>query len=285
MYEETVVYKNDMNLVPLRRFTSTEINLFFAMCNKLKEQDTNTLHLSFTDLKKLSNYSENTRNINRFISDLDDVYQKMLQLTISYEDDEVIERFVLFNHYKIHKKDQYLEISTSPNLKHILNSITNNFTKFELREMTQLKSTYSKNMFRLLKQYKHTGYMKLKMEDFKKRLDIPTSYQMNDITKRVLKPIIQELSFLFSNLRINKIKAQKGRKIEWLEFTFTPEKRIHSKRQAQGHNKDNSFKYRNRELTPKWLENRPEDQYRNQKRQFTAEERQAFLEKMKNEEN
>ncbi|GAB5810198.1 hypothetical protein JMUB7514_27440 [Staphylococcus aureus] len=42
MTGETVVYKNEMNLVPLRRFTATEINLFFAMCNKLKEQDTNT---------------------------------------------------------------------------------------------------------------------------------------------------------------------------------------------------------------------------------------------------
>ncbi len=36
MTGETVVYKNEMNLVPLRRFTATEINLFFAMCNKLK---------------------------------------------------------------------------------------------------------------------------------------------------------------------------------------------------------------------------------------------------------
>lgn len=43
MSGETVVYKNDLNLVPLRKFTSIEINLFFAMCNKLKEQDTYTL--------------------------------------------------------------------------------------------------------------------------------------------------------------------------------------------------------------------------------------------------
>ncbi|MRX06166.1 RepB family plasmid replication initiator protein, partial [Staphylococcus aureus] len=47
MTGETVVYKNEMNLVPLRRFTATEINLFFAMCNKLKEQDTNCLLYTF----------------------------------------------------------------------------------------------------------------------------------------------------------------------------------------------------------------------------------------------
>ena len=77
MAGETVVYKNDLNLVPLRKFTSTEINLFFAMCNKLKEKETNTLLLSFDELKELSNYSPETRNINRFVKDLDDVYKKM----------------------------------------------------------------------------------------------------------------------------------------------------------------------------------------------------------------
>ena len=253
MTGETVVYKNDLNLVPLRKFTSTEINLFFAMCNKLKEKETNTLHLSFDELKELSNYSPKTRNINRFVKDLDDVYKKMLELTIRYEDDEVIERFILFNHYRIHKKDQYLEISTSPNLKHILNSITSNFTKFELKEMTNLKSTYSKNMFRILKQYKHTGYMKIKIDDFRERLDIPKSYRMTDINKNVLKPIVTELNTIFNNLHINKIKAKKGRKIEWLEFIFDPEKRIHNKRQPQMTNVGKQRQYINREKTPEWL--------------------------------
>ena len=256
MTGETVVYKNEMNLVPLRRFTATEINLFFAMCNKLKEQDTNTLRLSFDELKKLSNYSPETRNINRFANDLDNVYKKMLNLTIRYEDDDVIERFVLFNHYRNHKREQYLEISTSSNLKHILNSITNNFTKFELKEMTRLKSTYSKNMFRLLKQYKHTGYLKIHIDDFKNRLDIPKSYRMTDINKNVFKPIIIELGSIFNNLTINKIKAKKGRKIEWIEFTFDAEKRIHNKRQPQMSKIDKSRQYVRREKTPKWLEER-----------------------------
>lgn len=256
MTGETVVYKNEMNLVPLRRFTATEINLFFAMCNKLKEQDTNTLRLSFDELKKLSNYSPETRNINRFANDLDNVYKKMLNLTIRYEDDDVIERFVLFNHYRIHKREQYLEISTSSNLKHILNSITNNFTKFELKEMTRLKSTYSKNMFRLLKQYKHTGYLKIHIDDFKNRLDIPKSYRMTDINKNVFKPIIIELGSIFNNFTINKIKAKKGRKIEWIEFTFDAEKRIHNKRQPQMSKIDKSRQYVRREKTPKWLEER-----------------------------
>ena len=256
MSNGTVIYHNEMNLVPLRKFASVEIDLFFAMCNKLKEQDTNKLYLSFEELKYLSNYNYETRNINRFIGDLQNIYKKILEITYRREDEDVIEFFVLFNHFKIHKTEKYLEISTNPDLKFVLNDITRNFTKFELKELTNLKSSYSKTMFRLLKQYKHTGYLKLSMEDFRTRLDVSKSYQMCDITKRVLKPISKELTPIFNNLNINKVKAKKGRKIEYLEFIFDAEKRIHNKRQPQITNIGKSRQYTNREKTPKWLDDK-----------------------------
>jgi plasmid replication initiation protein len=283
MVSETVVYRNEMNLVPLRKFTSTEVNLFFTLCNKLKEQDTRKLQIPFDDLKHLSNYY--SRSQERFIKDLEHVYDKMLQLTYTERNGKSFEKFVLFTSYKVDIEEQYLSISVNPDLKHILNSITADFTKFELQEMTHLKSTYAKNMFRLLKQFKHTGYFKILVGDFRERLDIPKSYRMSEIDKYVLKPIIKELGAIFKNLNISKVKAKKGRKIEYLEFNFIPEKRIHSKRQAKIYNNDKPFKNMNRELTPKWLENRTEDQYRNQTREFTEEERQAFLEKIKKEQD
>ena len=224
------------------------------MCNKLKEQDTNTLHLSFDELKKLSNYSPETRNIKRFVDDLQRVYDKMLDIRYTIRTETKIKKFVLFYKYEIDISERYLEIATSPDLKYILNSITSNFTKFELKEMTHLKSTYAKNMFRILKQYKHTGYMKIKIDDFRERLDVPKSYRMTDINKNVLKPIVTELNTIFNNLHINKIKAKKGRKIEWLEFIFDAEKCIHSKRKPERQDKIMSKRYSSREKTPKWLE-------------------------------
>ena len=111
-------------------------------------------------------------------------------------------------------------------------------------------------MFRLLKQYKHTGYFKIQIDDFRERLDIPKSYRMTHINQKVLTPIIKELSMIFNNLHISKIKAKKGRKIEWLEFTFDAEKRIHNKRQSQITNIGKSRQYTNREKTPKWLDDK-----------------------------
>lgn len=104
---------------------------------------------------------------------------------------------------------------------------------------------------------------------------------MTHINQKVLTPIINELSFIFNNLNINKIKAKKGRKIEWLEFTFDAEKRIHNKRQPQMANIGKSRQCISREKTPKWLEERT---YEHQpKREYDPQlekEREAFLKQL-----
>ncbi|WP_145374231.1 replication initiation protein [Staphylococcus epidermidis] len=252
MSGETVVYKNDMNLVPLRKFNNTEVNLFFTLCNKLKDKGNLTVNVPFEELKELSNYYSHDKKL--FIQDLEKFYDKVFSLTYREETENVIRKFILFTKVEIYKDKEYVAIGVNPDLEHIINSLTSNFTKFELKEMTHLKSTYSKHMFRILKQYKHTGYVKIKIDDFRERLDIPSSYRMTNINQKVLAPIIKELGFIFNNLSINKIKAKKGRKIEWLEFTFDAEKRIHNKRQPQMTNIGKAHQYINREKTPKWLD-------------------------------
>jgi len=276
MTGETVVYRNDLNLVPLRKFTSTEIDLFFSMCNKLKEQETTTLTIPFNDLKKLSNYTPTAKA--RFIQDLKKVYSKMLQLTYTEYSGLSFKSFVLFTSYEVHAEDEYLKIKINPDLKEILNSLTGNFTKFELEELTHIKSSYSKNMYRLLKQFKHTGHFKINIKDFKERLDIPENYRMTNINQRVLTPIIKELGFIFKNLNINKIK--KGNKFEWLEFSFEPEKRIHSKRQLDMTSISKSNQNIGREMTPEWLKNNNHASINHKAIEYTEEERQAFLKRM-----
>lgn len=280
MSGETVVYKNDMNLVPLRKFNNTEVNLFFTLCNKLKDKGTLTVNIPFEELKELSNYYSHDKRL--FIQDLEKFYDKIFSLTYREENENVIRRFVLFTKVEIYKDEEYVSIGVNTDLEHIINSLTSNFTKFELQEMTHLKSTYSKHMFRILKQYKHTGYVKIKIDDFRERLDIPKSYRMTNINQKVLTPIIKELSFIFNNLHINKIKAKKGRKIEYLEFVFDAEKRIHSKRQPQLKDIGKQKQFISQEKTPQWLKERSYHQEVQNKKydpQF-EEKRKSFLKQL-----
>lgn len=213
-----VRYKNELNLVPMRNFDSVEMNLFFSICAKMKDKSLSKVQFTFEDLRELSAYKPTS--IKRFSDDLEAVYNKMLQLTYRTEEAGIREKFILFTGYRIDENNQTVDISVNPELAYIINELSSEFTKFELQEFTGIRSSYAKTMYRLLKQYRSTGFYIVKIEDFREILSIPNSYQMSDIDKQVLKPIKNELSEFFDPLKIKKIKARKGNRIAMIEIRF-----------------------------------------------------------------
>ena len=112
-----------------------------------------------------------------------------------------------------------------------INSPLKGWTRYELAEFVNLSGTYTKTIYRYLKQYRQTGRWCIRYDDFKELLGIPESYKAGNIDQRILKPIIKELSAErnlfdmrrtpFQKLSVRKFK--KGREIETLEFTFMPQ--------------------------------------------------------------
>lgn len=202
----------------MRNFDSVEMDLFFSICAKMKDKGERKVRFSFEDLRELSAYKPTS--VKRFADDLESVYSKMIQLTYRTEEAGIREKFVLFTGYRIDENNQTVDISVNPELDYIINELSTEFTKFELQEFTGIRSSYAKTMYRLLKQYRSTGFYKVKIEDFRELLDIPSSYSMSKIDQRVFSPIKNELSAYFDDLKIIKNKARKGNKVASIEIHF-----------------------------------------------------------------
>ena len=67
-------------------------------------------------------------------------------------------------------------------------------------EFVSLKSSYSKNMFKLLKQWESVRQKEFVLEELKEYLGVPATYDTNNFNKKVLKPIMTELPEFFNNL-------------------------------------------------------------------------------------
>ena len=217
--ELAVKYQNELNLVPLKNFNAKQMDLFFALCARMKDKGVENIRFSFEELKELSDYKMTATKA--FVADLEKLYKDMLNLSYRTENDYEIEYFVLFNGFKIDKKQKFVEVRVNQDLDYIINGLTTEFSRFELSAFTSIRSTYAKTLFRLLMQYRSTGYYVVSIEDFRELLDIPEYYQMGNIDQKVLKPAMKELHNYFENLEVTKIKAKKGNKIAKLEFTFT----------------------------------------------------------------
>ena len=157
------------------------------------------------------------------------IINKLINLLyIRIETQEKIVRFVLFTKYKIDKINSIIKIGVNEEFKYILNDIVGNFTKFELAEFVSLRSGYSKTAYRLLKQFRKTGYMVLNTDDFKEQFSIPDSYRMIHIDIKIIGVLQKELSVYFKNLEIHKIAKGKGRKITHIKFVFDAESNINA---------------------------------------------------------
>jgi|LGOV01.1.fsa_nt_gb plasmid replication initiation protein len=211
-----VEYHNDINDIPLRKLTEKELNIFFSIIYKAKDEKTDKIKLDFLELRKLSNGDTHT---SRFVKALDSMDKKLLQLNQKVEIEKgVSKRFNLFNDFTIDTNKKILTVSIHEMFSYMLNGLLKNITKFELSQIIKLKSSYSKNMFRILKQFESTGYRIIKLEKFKILLCVPDSYRMSEINKWVLNPIMEELTPLFPNLTLEKVK--KGRTIDRFIFTW-----------------------------------------------------------------
>ncbi|GBD81164.1 Truncated RepA [Tetragenococcus halophilus subsp. halophilus] len=227
MVNEVVKHGAELNTIPLRRFTPTEMNLFFAIVSRMQDKGDKVVRFSFAQLKELSDYKPTANR--RFIDDIETTYQKLLHLTFSRISKSGLNRemFVMFTRFKIvgESEEPYVDVQLHEMAIPLLNNLEQ-WVRYSLTEFRELQSGYSKTMFRLLKQFRTTGYAKFKKEDFFELLDIPKSYwnKQANVDSKVLKPIREELTPIFRALKIKKEHSKKrGRPIVAYIFTWKPE--------------------------------------------------------------
>lgn len=221
---EIVKYDNYMNSLKFKGFTSTDFNFLMVLCNKLRNKDVSEITISFDELREKTDYKQTATN--KFVSDLERMNKKLMEITCRFETESKIIMFVLFPTFIIDIDRQLLRVSVNKDFKFILNELVKNFTRFELREFVELDSKYSKTLYRLLKQYRSTGHYEVNIEEFKKIMDYPETYTSKYIMDKIIKPSIDELDnkSYFQNLQCEpKYARKRGKPVTGYIFTFAPE--------------------------------------------------------------
>ena len=217
---ELVKYQPELNTIPLRKFTPTEMNLFFSIVSRMRNKGDQTVRFTFDQLKDLSNYKPTANR--RFIDDVKRTYDHLMDLRFGSQSKDGLqfERFVMFTKFKINgsSDEPYVDVEVYRDAIPLLNNLES-WVRYALTEFRNLKSSYAKTLFRLLKGYRTTGYAYFSKIDFDELLDVPKSYKQGDIDKKILTPIKEELTPLFRGLTIRK-KYGKGRGKPVIGYSF-----------------------------------------------------------------
>lgn len=220
MVNEVVKYHNDLNTVVMRTWTSEEMNFFFAILTKAKEQGVKKLVFNTDELKELASSSRKYRWEETVVS----AVKKIGQLTYFEQSEKKFRVMTLFELLEVDLEKRIVEVKVSSNFDYILNKLETQFTRYELEEFTSIRSTYAKTMYRLLKQWRTVGKKEFAIDDLKRILDMPSSYKSSEIDRAVIKPIKEQLSPYFLALKVKKIKSNKrGNPVLGYEFTWQKE--------------------------------------------------------------
>ena len=268
---EVIKYHNDLNTVIMRKWTAEEMNFFFAIIAKARNQGVKELHFNTDEIKKLVNFTQ--KDEKRWKEAMKSTARKVTQLTYFEDDGKKFKVMPLFSLFEVDYEEKTVKVEVSKHFEYILNRLEVQFTQYELEEFTNIRSTYAKTMYRLLKQWRTVGKKEYGVNELRVFLDVPESYSNGEVTRRVLEPIQKELSNYFLNFKYKVIKSNKrGNPVLGYEFTWKPEKT--GEWEEDKYKKNDFYKPKKVESNvPDWVE-------KEYKHSATAEE-QAKLEELR----
>ena len=208
--EEIVIYNNDLNTkVYLKKFNNFNWDIFMIVVSALAYTKTGVEYISLKEIMKKTNYT--SKNWENFINKIRETNRKILASVCEVETERDIDQFPLFKRFKIEDK-KFLRVEVEKEYMFFFNNY-DEYTSFGLKTFLELKNKYTKPLFKQLMQFKNTGKAFFRMEDFRNKLDIPSSLSFSKIRDRILIPSIQDFSVIFKNYKII-AKVLDGEEIE-----------------------------------------------------------------------
>lgn len=208
--EEIVIYNNDLNTkVYLKKFNNFNWDIFMIVVSALAYTKTGVEYISLKEIMKKTNYT--SKNWENFINKIRETNRKILASVCEVETERDIDQFPLFKRFKIEDK-KFLRVEVDKEYMFFFNNY-DEYTSFGLKTFLELKNKYTKPLFKQLMQFKNTGKAFFRMEDFRNKLDIPSSLSFSKIRDRILIPSIQDFSVIFKNYKII-AKVLDGEEIE-----------------------------------------------------------------------
>lgn len=223
---EIVNWSNDLTDLPFKNFTANDLDIFLAICYRCQRQKSNLVNITFSELERLGNF--NAYGKRRLGVCAENMIKKLLKLYFVDKDDNHYDCFPLFARFRIDYENSFIEVSVNEPFIYLLNELKSNYTSMELFEHASLASTYSKTIYKKLRQFRNqrNPYWVVSIDDFRRLLCIPEGYRMCDIDNRILSTAQKELSEMFTDFKITKLyskpNGKRGRnKVSGFKFSYT----------------------------------------------------------------
>lgn len=215
-----VKYDNRLNAVNLHGMTGKEMDVFCLMLSKARDKGTQVVHIQASEINSLLHYSAaEQREL------LASLLTKIAGATaIMQDDDGNIVGGSIFPYFHIPGKGPAsADISVEPRLLYVVNDLRQ-YTRYEMDEFSSLRTGRAKTLYRLCKQFRTTGVLRLSMEDVRQQFGVPDNYPPKKIMAKIITPSTDEVARFIPGLACVSVTGKgKGKPTIGYRWEFTPE--------------------------------------------------------------
>ena len=191
---------NNLNSIPLEGFNGVQLDLFMGICSIMEGKGDAEEHIPLKRIREECNYKSTSNK--RLLKDLEETKEKLRELNYASIETEDFEGDVtLFTVFGKSKKKNEWVVAVNKYATYLLNNLTKQWTAIRIREFTSLRSKYSKLLYKQLMQWRSEGIYIASVENLRKVLDIPESYETKYINSKIMNPSVKELSKFFPGLK------------------------------------------------------------------------------------
>jgi plasmid replication initiation protein len=194
--------------------TPSEINLILTLLTAIKKEDSDFKDYTFTlsEFNKKTKKSMTTKDLNNTVKSL---MSKPLEIYISEKKWKIFHWFSYFE-----CDDGLITCRFDKALKPYLLDIKDRFVVSDLRMILPIRSSYSKRMYLLLKEYAKIGMRTFNVEELQEILKVPKSKKekYSKFKSDVLRKAEADIN-KFTDLEVSFSEKKRGRKV--IEVTYT----------------------------------------------------------------
>jgi len=217
--KKMVIKSNELNEARYK-LTTLEQKIILSVVAKIQPDDIDfkIYRLYVTDLIALLDIHGNNlyRDIKRITKGL---RKKEIAILETESNSELVTGW--FSSVRYFHGKGYIEFRFDPGLKPYLLQLKERFVSYHLKNIIQLKSSYSIRLYELLKQYEKIGYREFELENLKKILGIAENeYELySHFKSRVLFPAQQEIPEK-TDLNFSFDEIKEGRSVAHIKFNI-----------------------------------------------------------------
>ena len=228
--KQIVKYDNTFNKTSLSLFTKVQADILLTVLSRMSEEVNKDgcciAKFSFNEIRKMVN----AKNLHTYR--IKEAFDALLDTKVEFYTDSTYEKGNLFSHYIITNKKEAEIVLTKAMTNKIIPSLlpkAKEYTILNLNEYVNLTSKYSKELYRLLRQFRYSGMKLISKKDLFEMLNPPKSHNEYDFVRKILLPAIEENKAYFENLAVN--VGERNELSNLVRFTFKPHKRTSKENQ------------------------------------------------------